>query len=409
MRVRFRKVALLGALVGALGLVGIANRAEAADPPQFTLPPFSADAGVLHLHMGGTSDFFRYDAKSGSSYVPGTPEPLITSSCLVVAPVPSSMTITSTPNGGATKGAVGLVSHSIGVSVKGEGNGTPCGQVNGTSQSLDLTLAGTLLHKTMDFAELDIEGKFAVKVKAELYMDNTLVGTEFHTTGGPDSGPDSNSNDNFRFRMPAASPSQIVFNRIKLSVDPSTPSGAFSVEGGSDWAQPKPGSYGASLTPPTSDSLFHITDAEGVLGCGGNASEGGTVGAPTIAVTLQNTPPDPSTGDQGCKQVPYLLTASNDSGTQVVGFQKLGGEDNVYNATLIWPVETSAYPIPPTQISYADGSLHPLLWCNGTNLAPIALADEPWCLYDHQTVSAGTGLMKVTEKLLGKGDPVYAR
>ena len=400
MRVRFRKVALLGALVGALGLVGIANRADAADPPVFTLPPFPADLGVLRLHMGGSSDYFRYDAKSGATYVPGTAEPLTASSCAVVSPLPTSMTITPTPNGGSSKGGVGLVVHSIGVTVKGEGNGTPCGQVNGVSQALDLKLAGQLAGLKMDYAELDVEGKFGVTVKAQLYLNGTLVRTELLPTGGPDSGPDSADGDNFRWRLPSTT-SLVFFDEIKLSVDASTPTGAFSLEGGSDGTLPQPGGLGASLG--TSDSLFHITNGDGVLQCGGSASENGTGGAPSITVTLQS--------GTGCQDVPFLLTVSNDNGLQAASFQKVGGTNNVYYpVTITWPVEASNYPIPPTQIKYGDGPLHPLVWCDGTPAAPIQpSADEPWCLVDHHTTLAGTDQMQVTEVLYGKGDPGYIR
>ena len=83
---------------------------------------------------------------------------------------------------------LGLIADGIGVQGRSEGNGGPCGLVNGPSQSLELSLAGQLADYEMDYAELDVEGKFGVTVKAQLYLDDVLVRTELLVTGGPDSG-----------------------------------------------------------------------------------------------------------------------------------------------------------------------------------------------------------------------------
>src|SRR5947209_4665267 len=129
-----RKLLALAALaVAVVGLVIVATSgsASATTPPTFSLPAFPSDVGVLRLH-GGTPDYFRFDPASGSGgYTAGPQEVLNTSNCNLVAPLPTSATLTPTPQGGSSQGKVGLVGHSFGVQVKGEGNGTPCGQVNG--------------------------------------------------------------------------------------------------------------------------------------------------------------------------------------------------------------------------------------------------------------------------------------
>jgi hypothetical protein len=379
-------------------LAGISDgpRADATPPPAFDLPPFPGDGGVLRLHLGA-QDYFRFDAKnpSGPGYNTGVAEPIKVSGCNVVAPLPTSMAMTPTPNGGSAQGKLGLVGDSIGVQVKGEGNGTPCGQANG-SQAIDLQLAGSLATKAMDFAELDVEGKFGVTVKAQLYLDGQLVGTQLLVTGGPDSGPDSGDGDNFRWRLPDTGSSIGLFDEIKLSVDASTPGAAFSLEGGGDGTAPQPGGLGSTLG--TTDSLFHIAGFDGQLACGGTASKVGTDGAPSVSITLQS--------QAGCEAVSYSLSVSNTNGNQAVAFQKVGGDSNVYRTTINWPVEASASPVPATQIRYGEGPPHDLQWCDGTPAAPVIPAPgEFWCLVDQHVALAGTDQMQVTEQLFGLGDP----
>lgn len=398
MRIGWRRsAALLAAMAAGVGLVAVpgGQPARATDPPVFELPGFPGDLGVLRLHLGAER-YFRYDAKSGSGYAAGTKEPINVSGCNIVAPLPTSVALTPTPSGAPSQGRMGLVGGSIGVQVKGEGNGSPCGQVNGTSQAVDLRLAGSLANLEMDSAELDIEAKFGATVKAQLYLDGTVVGTETLPTGGPDSGPDSGDGDNFRWRLPESTAALVLFDQIKLTVDGSTPGGAFSLEGGADGTAAQPGGFGETLG--TTDSLFHVTSTDGILGCGDTVTKGGTGGAPNVSIKLES--------GGACEPVPYALTVSNVDGIQAVAFEKLGGDSNVYRTTVTWPIEASAYPLPPTQIRYPGGPPHDLLWCDGTPSVPIMPATgEFWCLVDHRATLAGSDLMQVTEQLWGQGDP----
>lgn len=397
-----RRSALAGAAVAALSLavVWTTAPADADEPPVFELPPFPSEEGVLRLHLGA-SDYFRYDDSDGAGgFTAGTAENLVVNGCNVVAPLPTLATLTPTPSGGPQQGKLGLVGDALGVQVKGEGNGTPCGQVNGLAQAIDLRLGnfpGTSQPMTMDFAELDIEAKFGATVRAELYRGTTLVGTETLPSAGPDSGPDSADGDNFRWRLPSnPSSAPVFFDRIRLSVDPSTPTGAFSLEGGGDGTAP--GTFGATLPTDQSDSVFHITAFDGVLGCGQTATENGTGGAPSVSVTLVN--------QTGCQAVPYYLATSNEGGVQAIVFQKLGGTSNVYLTTVTWPVEAAAYPMPPTQIRYPGGEPHTLELCDGTYANPVPPSPtEPWCLRKTTATVAGTDLMQVVEELFGQGDP----
>ena len=280
---RRRVLAAVTAAVAAAGLATVSGStpASAVDPPVFTLPGFPSDEGVLRLHLGA-SDYVRFDPRGASGYTVGTQEPLVVSGCNLTSPTSLGF-VAGAPN--SQNPRLGLVGDAIGVQVRGEGNGTPCGQVNGTAQSLDLRPGGALADMEMDAVELDIEGKFSVTVRADLYLDSTLVWSELLVTGGSDSGPDSADGDNFRWVLPSTT-APVFFDRIVLRADLSTPGGAFSLEGGADGTAAQPGGLGAELG--TTDSLFHITDVDGTLACGATATEPGTGGAPTVSIQLVN-------------------------------------------------------------------------------------------------------------------------
>src|SRR5439155_926882 len=215
-------------------------------------------------------------------YSAGTPQALTTTGCGLNVPANADLGFTPTPLGGKSQGKVGLVGHSIGVQVKGEGNGTPCGQANGTSQALTLSLTGALANKSMDEAQLDIEGKFGVTVQAQLSLNGAVVKTETQLiSGSSDSGPDSGPSDNYRWKLPSSG--TVYFDEIKLSVV-SPAAGAFSLEAGGDGTPAIPNSYSAKLNG-TLDSLFHITNVGGILQCGATTpTEGGSNGEPSVFV-----------------------------------------------------------------------------------------------------------------------------
>jgi hypothetical protein len=308
-----------------------------------------------------------------------------------------------------TRGTVGLVGDALGVQVKGEGNGQPCGRVDGTGQALVLALAGSLATFEMDRAELDIEGKFGVTVRAELYLDDRLVRTEtLPTAASSDSGPDSADGDNFRWRLPAAGASAL-FDRIVLRVDPSTPGGAFSLEGGADGTAPQPDGFGAELG--TTDSLFHLTDIDGELDCGGTATAGG-VGVPAADLArLENglgTSAD-------CDPVPYLFRSNVDGDGQVVLLQKdLTGQSALeprFRMSIAWNPEPAVYPVDrQTEIDYDDGGgLHLMQWCEGTAAEPDLPSGELWCITGQSSALVGGGQIQVTEQYYGAGDPSVRR
>jgi hypothetical protein len=361
------------------------------------------DKGVLRLHLGGDGDYFRFDATGASTT--GTPWNLTSSTCAVTA-TGGPVALTAEP----ARSSVGIFDHGLGVSVKGEGSGSPCGRVDGTQQKLTLTLAGALGNYEIDVAELDIERKFGAKVVADLSNNNASVASVvLDPTAVTDSGPDAAAADNVRWRIDPGK----YFDTITLRVDASTPGGAFSLEGGNDGTAA--GTLGASLNPPTKDSLFHIVDIDGALGCtastGNTATEGGG-SAPGITVT-RGANSDGST----CAPVAYALDTATSGDDQTVLFRKdLSSQATaVFTATITWAKQVASYPSTTggdhiTTIDYGDvQGVHPIEWCLGTPAAPELPDGEFWCLTGHVENligdASGTNYIQVVETLYGEGDP----
>ncbi len=156
---------------GALGAVALAAAVLPGAIASGQSQPTITGGGVLRLHLNKDADYFRYlpPTATGGATVTQT----ITAKSCVASLNPSSSLVTlddATP----AAGAVGLVDDGLGVKTKSEGTGTPCGRVDGTGQALTLALvrsAGSALQdKLIDFAELDIEGKFDVTVRARALL-----------------------------------------------------------------------------------------------------------------------------------------------------------------------------------------------------------------------------------------------
>jgi hypothetical protein len=407
--------AVLGVAAGTAGTGDTATTQAAAASSATTGADVTSgdlglpDGGVIRLRIDGISgsnpgaqNWFRHDAPDGSGgYTPGVPAPISVQSC--IATTSGVMDVTAAPN----NGKLGLFETGLGVQVPNEGRGIPCGRVDGLAQALTLEPAIPGSAALFDFAELDIEGKFGVTVRAELYLGDTLAGVETLATGAADSGPDSGDGDNFRWRIPAADAPLTLFDRLVLRVDPSTPSGAFSLEGGGDGTAAEPGGLGEALG--TTDTLFHLVDADGTIGCGGEASAGGD-GTPGAEVARL----DNLLGDSGdCKPIPYALRTGTDGGIQSVLLAKELGEQAdlmpAFTLAITWEPEPAEYPLGrTTEIDSGDGPA-PLQWCDGSTAEPVPPEGQVWCLAHQSTEVVGDGLIAVTESLYGAGDPRFTR
>jgi hypothetical protein len=260
----------------------------------------------------------------------------------------------------------------------------------------------------MDRAELDIEGKFDATVRAELYRGSELAGVEALDTGAlSDSGPDAGTDDNYRWVIPAPDAAPVLFDRLLLRVDPSTPSGGFSLAGGAEGTAPAPGGLGETLG--TSDSLFHLVGADGVLDCGDQASTGAPGNPSATVERLDNLEGDPN----DCVPVIYALDSGVEGETQFVFLGKdLTAQADLqpqFTMTIGWLPEAATYPVArTTQIDTGSGP-EPAVWCGGTPAAPELPSGKLWCLSSQAAVPAGAGLIQVTEGFYGAGDPRVLR
>src|SRR4029453_7132680 len=388
-------IAIGASLLSVSALVALPGSTSPVQTPDVTTSSLP-DGGVVRLHLG-PSDFFRFDAPDGSGgYTPGTPAPIS------VARWAASTSGVMAIQAGPASGRLGLVAEGLGVRVGGEGQGQPCGQVNGTGQSLSLTLSGPLAGTFMDRAELDIEGKFDATVRGELYLGSALVGVETLDTGAlSDSGPDSGTDDNYRWVIPAPDAAPVLFDRLLLRGDPSTPNGGFSLAGGAEGTAPAPGGLGETLG--TSDSLFHLVGADGVLDCGDQASTGGA-GNPSPTV---DRPRNRQANPDDCEPIVYALDSGVEGETQFVFLGKdLGTQAQLRPAfkwTIGWLPETATYPVVRTTRIDTGSGPEPVVWCGGTPEAPELPSGKLWGLSRQNVVPAGGGFFQVTQAFFGVG------
>jgi hypothetical protein len=393
------------------------------------------DGGVLRLHLGA-QDNLQLQLPSGTGYAPTSKTQSIgTTQGCKLALSGDPLVSFAPPTGNSPSPFAGFVSDGIGVgSNGGEGNGQPCGRID-PGQTLTLNLGTGLDGKLIDFAEIDLELKFGgtVQVKGNLVTNGTptTVATETYSSTGSDSGPDSGDGDNYRVRFPkvgTTTVNQLVFSIVGAS-------GGASLEGGADGTsacdQTDPGecgaptnfSLGAQKLNGTTDTLFHLIDADGVLACGDTVSQGGTGGTPTNSLERLTN----ATG--GCVPIPYNLDSSLANCTlgfnQCVLLQKdLLGQSAQFFWTVTWAPESGSYMESETEFDFGFG-FQKLQLCladgpdDGTfpDLPPKAAGSpagspdpDPWCVVNTATVlNTTTGLVTVTEKYFGSGDPGGAR
>jgi len=386
---------------GALGAVALAAAVLPGAVASGTGSPTIPGGGVLRLHLNKDADYFRYQPPTATGGAAVT-QTIITKSCVASLNPPSSL-VTLRPTPAPPTGAVGIVEDGLGVKTKSEGTGTPCGLVDGTGQALTLSLVrstgSALRDKLIDFAELDIEGKFDVTVRARAFLGGQEVWTDTLRTGnGSDSGPDSGDGDNYRWRIDPPS-----FDQLVLTVDASTPNGSFSLEGGEDGTAAEPGGLGAALG--TKDTVFQLTDFTGVIDCGETAPTVGGGDSPLATFSRGQ--------NDNCTPIPYLLRS--DPNNSVLLQKNASGQQGAnFLLEITWEPEPLVLPLRVTSIDYGTPSGPiPIIGCVGTpdnpQLPPDRDPVQTWCLASQQWVLAGGGNIKVTEAYFGAGDPRWAR
>jgi hypothetical protein len=419
----FAGVLIMGFLVGPANVaVGQTGAESIAD-----------DAGTLLLELGAT-DQFRY---VGPPDAPGVAlQGISDTACKVSLTGTTLMSLTALP----AKGSAGLFDDGIGVQVKGGGaggNGQPCGRADGPSEGLVFALAGELIgEKEISRAEIDLEGKFGVTVEATLKLDGAVVasptaGCDTDGVNGDDlprgndcvkatgelsdSGPDSTDGDNYRWIIdPGADMvADVLFDEIVFTVSPSTPDGAFSIEGGADGTMAGPLGAAFDGGMGTEATLFNLVDVDGILDCNESATTGNGETEPLATFTRgQDNTAVGKNGEPCTALIAYNLTSEAEGADQSVTFEFDTGEYPTWFGTFVWTPEEASMPVEPTTV---DGDV--LDWCAGFtglqdewgNDIPIMPGGADWCLIDQHTELLGDGLIQVTQTIYGETDPNFAR
>lgn len=410
---KLRKLRSLFALVAAVVTTMVLIQPQQAVGQTSTVGGLQ-DGGVLRLRLGPT-DHFKWQPPAGSD-TPAQTQAISTS-----GGCGASLTGPSLVGLSASGGSVGFVSDGFGVRGSGEGSGQPCGRVDG-SQKLSVQLGSVLANRAVDFAELDIEGKFDAAFTIQASLGGSPVGSPAsYATAGTDSGPDSGDGDNFRVRFPKTG--TLLFDKLTFSVT----SGAISLEGGADGTEPcdstlaseclASGSLGETIDggSPTTDSLFHLVKFDGLLNCNAPAvnEPSGAAGEPSITLVRLN-----NIGGASCTPIPYDLETLTG---QVDILKDLLGQEAQFRAVITWPAREETYPLQASTIDYdGPGGDAPvqLEWClaDGTNNTADGFPDLPtgtvhfYCLEKQEaTDGLESGLVTVKETLYGQLDPSVRR
>lgn len=399
------------------------------------------NAGVLRLRLGAT-DNWRFQVPASSPpghYVDGSlsSQSIGVSNGCRLSPTTGNLVALS-----ATGGNVGFVSDSIGVRGNNEGNGQPCGRIDSPpGQTLTLDLGSDLSGKMIDFAEIDTELKFGATLVIKGYAvdgaDVTQVGQQQeYSSVGSDSGPDSADGDNYRIRFPKTGTTAV--NRLVFSIKTT---GGASLEGGADGTRALcvdplencSGSLGqtiddtATTDTTTSDSLFHLVEADGVLSCTDNGSNGVTQGGDgTPQTTIERfsnvdggtCTPIPFNQDSSVSGTEACATGSSGDFAQCIVFQKdLLGQQAQFVWTVAWAPEPGTYQESPTEFDFGAG-FNPITLCNpddndADTLPELSGNGDPFCVFDTHTVlvggDPGAPMVQVTEKYYGVNDPGGSR
>jgi len=388
------------------------------------------DGGVLRLALGAQDNLKFHESNGAGGYLPASAQQSISASngCRLALSGPPLVSYTAQPNNAFP----GFFDDAIGVGGPG-GNGQPCGKID-PGQTLTMNLGSGLAGKMIDYAEIDLELKFGGAVTVTGYLVRgttaTQVGNpETYTSTGSDSGPDSGDLDNYRVRFPKSGTTTV--NRLVFSVGSA---GSGSLEGGSDGTGPCDAadapacgtfSLGQSLAN-TTDTLFHLLEADGTLDCTTNnvATQGGN-GTPTSTLTrVENV------GGATCTPIPYNLDSSIGQCEDVPSYQcillqkDLLGQNAQFFWHVAWVPEPGEYQEEDTQFNYGfgyqdlqlcladDGDLDtfPELPPKAAGSPADAPDPDPWCVvFTSTTLDPATGLVTVEEEYYGSGDPLGKR
>jgi hypothetical protein len=402
--------------------------------------PFDT-VGELILHLDGADSYFEYagarqyitEARCEIGLVP----PGETAG--FVEPFAELVALDQSSDRGA-----GSFDDAIGVK-SGGAQGVDCSRVD-DGETLVLEFVDTLSTGgaaplsglSTAIAELDVEAKQDAAVVATTYFNGELAGVYELRTGGAiipgegtdpdpatpwlanstaaapvancsdrsDSGSDSGANDNCRWVITAGIP----FDEIHLSAN----SGEFSLEGGAD----------GTPSNPTSDfvgpeSVFYLTDIDGILDCGDTVSVGDGITTPQGIITRLNYFTTPE-----CVLKPYTLESTFSDGEQQISFAPDGDVVARYSAALTFLPELATNPLSQV-LQYdpeADGTFVDMQWCEDSTITQsIGTAGElvrtatsatlpggeSWCIAAVDGLNLATSQVQLTWWVYGEDDPKF--
>lgn len=368
----------------------------------------TVEQGVVRLHLGDNDhapdrDYFRFDAGNAmSGYTPGAEQDISTTNGCRLDETGPVMALSS------NAGHVGFKDDTIGVRINGS-QGVPCGQVNDLTERLSISLGPDLDEMAIDYAEIDLGAKFDVTIEFDLYLDGSFVGSPDPVVCiGSDCGPDSKDRDNVRKIIEG-----FTFDTIEMRVSESTPSAAFSLEGGADLTVPGP----LGTTLGTNDTLFRVVRTyDGQIDCGDTISDGDGMTTPFASFTrYENT--DGST----CLLKPYDFETVFDNGVEEVRFDPDDDtQPAAYSGVLTFLPEDGTAPFSIDGLEYdpeGDGTFILMQWCDeplvvdsGGNVTSDPLPPgETWCILSTTSVTLGGSpvTFQTTWDVYGEDDPNF--
>lgn len=405
---RTRNLTVLAVLLGLVGAI-LVTTAAFGEPGT----PIVVDQGVLRLHMEDgdhtpTDDYFRYQPITGVDQTQYIEQGSKCDQLSLVGPLVVLE---------AAAGNPGQVDDGLGVRVTGP-QGTRCGQIDDGEQ-LILRLGSALSGKKIEYAEIDFEIKYDATVLVDFYDGGTWVDDQEIACDPElsDCGPDSTDGDNYRELV--APPNGAVFDEIRLSLIPSGPNAAASLEGGADGTAALPGGLGESLD--TLDSVFHIVRVyDGTLNCGDKDFVGdATTPIQGTIKRLENA---------NCIPKPYSLSLGTLGDDDVLTFDPDDVPDNpqeaLYSGT-ISAVQDSPETNPTEALLRWDPVLddgivlNAMQWCDWARfdtdadgfryVSSAGIPDgERGCIADENTTVGATGEVRATWMVYFEDDPMWA-
>jgi hypothetical protein len=291
-----------------------------------------------------------------------------------------------------TTATAGFLNGSLGVAEKA--GGTSCYEVNSATpksgaETLVIKLnpsGGVPLAAQSALLDLELKGSAEISVTAKRggnEVDGFTLGSgdESCTSDGADSGPDAREGDNCYFEVDPSEP----FDTLEMTAE----SGAFSVEGGSDWGDPS-----------AHRTIFNVGTYYDRVSSTCNTTITQTTGADTLPqVEIYRL----SDADGACGELPYSFAQGAGSFT----FLKPGStEDAQFVIRVTW-VKPVADGFKRTTVDFSNGTdpdaVADLPWCDadvyGANDAVVGLApDQDSALRGTQYACLDTSNWKVTAK-----------